>query len=432
MEEILELAKRVSDHAEVFQVSSVRTPVQFEANRLKQIQTKETTATALRLFKNGRIGFAQASGDIPAQDLVDMAQETCPFGQQAVFELPEAQSYIDVEILDPRVNEVNLDDMISAGQSIIDKVRAHAQDVLCEASVSKSIVTCRIANTRGCYASFKKSSYGIGLEGMLVRDGDILYVGDSQGSCRPDIDQASIANEVIRQLELAKRNASISSGTLPVFFTPYGVAGSLLTPLLSALNGKTVFDGASPLKDKQGLKVLDSKFTLWDDPSIPFQPGSTPFDDEGIPARRNALISGGTVNLFYYDLHTAALAKTGSTGNGSRNGGMPSPSPHQLIIEGGDSSPSSMIKDIKEGIVIEMLMGAEQGNILNGDFSGNVLLGYKIENGEMVGRVKDTMVHANVYELLKDIVALGNDARWIGGAVKVPSIYCPSISVSTK
>lgn len=432
MEEILELARKVSDHAEVFRVSSIRTPVQFEANRLKQILTKETTGTALRLFKNGRIGFAQASGNILARDLVDMALETCPFGQEAIFDLPEAQSYHDVEILDPRVNEVNLDDMISSGQSIIDKVRAHTPDVLCEASVSTNIVTCRIMNTRGCYATYKKSSYGIGVEGMLVRDDDILYVGDSQGSCHPDINLDMIADEVIRQLELARRKASFPSGMTPVVFTPFGVAGSLLTPLLSALNGKTVFDGASPLKEKRGLKVLDGKFTLWDDPHIPFQPGSTPFDDEGIPARRHALIQGGTINLFYYDLHTAALARTHSTGNGSRSGGMPSPSSHQLIIEGGDSSPSSMIKDIKEGIVVEMLMGAEQGNILNGDFSGNVLLGFKIENGEVVGRVKDTMVHANVYELLKDIIALGNDARWIGGAVKVPSIYCPSISVSAK
>jgi PmbA protein len=31
-----------------------------------------------------------------------------------------------------------------------------------------------------------------------------------------------------------------------------------------------------------------------------------------------------------------------------------------------------MVQDIKEGLVIEQLMGAEQGNVLGGDFSGNV------------------------------------------------------------
>ena len=35
MEEILELARKVAEEAEVFQVSSEETPVHFEANRLK-------------------------------------------------------------------------------------------------------------------------------------------------------------------------------------------------------------------------------------------------------------------------------------------------------------------------------------------------------------------------------------------------------------
>ena len=91
-----------------------------------------------------------------------------------------------------------------------------------------------------------------------------------------------------------------------------------------------------------------------------------------------------------------------------------------------------MIADIKEGLFIEQVMGATQGNILGGDFSGNVLLGYKIENGKIAGRVKDTMVFGNVYDLLKDIAAIGNDGRWLSGRLYTPSIYCPSLSVSSK
>jgi PmbA protein len=91
-----------------------------------------------------------------------------------------------------------------------------------------------------------------------------------------------------------------------------------------------------------------------------------------------------------------------------------------------------MVADIKEGLVIEQLMGAEQGNILGGDFSGNVLLGYKIENGRMVGRVKDTMVSGNVYKLLKDIAAIGSESKWVGGFLQTPPIYCHGLSVSSK
>jgi PmbA protein len=111
---------------------------------------------------------------------------------------------------------------------------------------------------------------------------------------------------------------------------------------------------------------------------------------------------------------------------------MPSPAVHALVIEGGQTSPADMIKDMKEGLIIEQMMGAEQGNILNGDFSGNVLLGYKVEKGEITGRVKDTMVSGNVYQLLKEVLAIGNDGRWIAGYVNTPSIYCPSISIAAK
>ena len=422
----------MADKAEVFQVTSQRTPVHFEANRLKQIQFKETTSTALRIVKNGRIGFAQVSGHIKPDELVAMALETSNFGVEANFDFPSAQPYPELQIYDPRIEKISTAEMVRLGEALIDKVVSHTPQIQCEAMLSCGVITCRIANSSGLFASYTRSNYSLGLEGMLVKDGDLLFVGDSQSSCKPIEDYNPIASEVIRQLELSERIAGLPSATLPVIFTPMGVAASLISPLISAFNGKTVFDGASPLKGKKGLKIFDERLFLWDDATIPWGPCSAPFDDEGVPTRRNLLVNAGTVYQFYYDLHTAALAKTSSTGNGDRSGGMPSPSPHALIIDAGDTSQEDMVHSIKQGLIIEQLMGAEQGNILNGDFSGNVLLGYKIDNGEISGRVKDTMVYGNIYQLLGKIDRMGNDSRWIAGYIKTPSIYCPGISVSSK
>ena len=432
MEEILDIASRSAERAEVFRVTSIRTPVHFEANRLKQIQTKESVSVALRLVKNGKMGFAQASGNIPPADLVSMALETSQFGFPADFDFPPLRSFVDVEVFDPQVESIGIDSMISLGQAVIDAVCANTAGILCEGSISRGTATFEIASTGGGRASCKRTNFSISMDGMLVRDGDILYVGDIRSSCRPIMDASPVAGEIIRQLDLAGSNAPLKSGTMPVIFTPFGVAGSLLAPLISAFNGKTVLDGASPIKDKKDMVIFDSKLFLSDDPTIPYQPGSTPFDDEGMPARRNALIDRGKVAQFYYDLHTAALAGSSSTGNGSRSGGMPSPSIHALVIEGGKVSQADMVKDMKDGLIIEQMMGAEQGNILNGDFSGNVLLGYKVDNGEIIGRIKNTMVSGNVYQLLKEISAIGSDSRWIAGYVNTPSIYCPAIAVSAK
>ena len=91
-----------------------------------------------------------------------------------------------------------------------------------------------------------------------------------------------------------------------------------------------------------------------------------------------------------------------------------------------------MVQDIKEGLVIELLMGAEQGNILGGDFGGNVLLGYKVEGGKIVGRVKDTMISGNVYQVLGELLAIGHELRWVEGILQTPPLYCPRVSVAAK
>jgi PmbA protein len=432
VEEILSQAKKKAEQAEVYQVSSRITPVNFEANRLKEIQAKESTINALRLIKGGKVGFAQANGFIEPKKLVEMAAETCQFGTPAKFSFPSARVYPKIDVFDSQVEKVTIESMVQTGEQLIATVTRHTPSIVCEASVTKGTISINIINSEGGNASYSKSFFNMGLEGVLISNEDMLFVGDSLSSCHPIVDFKPITKEVIMQLDLARRNASLSTKIMPVIFTPRGVASALTSPLISAFNGKIVFDGSSPLKDKLGLGVFDKNFSLWDDATLPYHVASYPCDDEGVPSQRTALIDKGVVSHFIYDLQTAALAKTQSTGNGDRHGGVPTPSPSSFIIDKGDTSFKEMVKDVKEGLIIDMLIGAEQGNILNGDFSGNVLLGYKIENGEIVGRVKDTIVAGNVYQLLKKIEAIGKDARWVEGFIFTPCLYCSALSVASK
>lgn len=432
VDDVLSKARQVADQAEVFHISSIVTPVRFEANRLKRIESKESSVTALRIVRGIKAGFAQASGFVNPGELVEMALQACYFDVPAGFTFPAKVAYREVDVFDPQLDKVSIEDMAELGQRLIDAVRAHTPDLLCEASVTKRVTSVDIVNSNGGEASYKKSFFRIGVDGMLVRGEDILFVGDSQSSCRPVLDFKSVVDEVVRQLELAQRNASIRAGLMPVVFTPYGVASCLIMPLIAAFNGKAVYDGTSPLKDKLGKRVFDTRFNLWDDSTLPFQTRSYPCDDEGIPGQRTPLVERGVVSHFLYDLHTAALCGSRSTGNGNRQGGLPTPYPSSLVVGEGDGSFWDMIKDIKEGLVVELTMGAEQGNILNGDFSGNVLLGYKVENGEIVGRVKNTMVSGNVYQVLAQIEAIGRERKWVEGILLTPSLYCQNLSVATK
>jgi PmbA protein len=432
VENILAQAKKVAEEAEVFMVSAEETPVQFEANRLKHIQTKQSTHLALRIIKDGRLGYATTTEPGESQSLVANAVEAAQFGMPARFELPSPPSYPKIDIFDPAVESTSLEKMSRLGEELIALVTQHTPDIICEAMVTKGTISPRIINSRGGQASYRKSIFSIGIIGSLIRGTDMLFVGESQSSCKPISQPEKIAKVVIQQLELAKNQASVPTQQLPVIFTPRGVTNALIPSLMMAFNGKVVLQGASPIGKKLGQQAFDSQLWLWDDPTLAYRAHSRPCDDEGIPSQRTPLIEQGVVANFLYDLQTAALAKTKSTASGSRGGGLPAPAPSTFIIAPGKTTFKEMVSDIKEGLVIEQLMGAEQGNILGGDFSGNVLLGYKVESGKIVGRVKDTIVSGNVYQILKEIVAIGSQAEWVGGIVNTPPLYCPRLSVASK
>ena len=111
---------------------------------------------------------------------------------------------------------------------------------------------------------------------------------------------------------------------------------------------------------------------------------------------------------------------------------LPSPGSSVIMMDEGDVSFEEMIRDIKNGLVVERLLGAGQSNTLGGDFNANVLLGYRIEDGRLTGRVKNTVISGNVYSALKNIQGIENESHWVGGSLRLPALCVGDVSVSAK
>ncbi|MFC2052627.1 PmbA/TldA family metallopeptidase, partial [Chloroflexota bacterium] len=234
MENILARAKKVAEEAEVFMVSSEETPVQFEANRLKHMQSKQSTSVALRIVRQGKTGYATATELNNSQELVEAAVETAQFGMTAKFDFPTLTVYPQVEVFDPAIESISTEEMAKLGEELIITVRAHTPELVCEAAVAKDTVSVSIINSRGGQANYKQSIFSLGIEGQLIHDTDMLFVGESQSSCHPILDPDTVTKAVLQQLELAKNQAPISTKSLPVVFTPNGIASGLLMPLMAA------------------------------------------------------------------------------------------------------------------------------------------------------------------------------------------------------
>jgi PmbA protein len=431
-EQVLQLAMKRASEAEVFWAETEETPVQFEANRLKMLQARHTRGVALRVVKDGRIGFAATTrvGDETA--LVDLAIELAQFGAEAAFSLPAPAPTPEVRTFDAATLEVPVQKMVDLGRAMIDDVLAAEPELICDADVHRTVQRVRVLNSAGTDLEERTSVFSLSLGGQRVRGTDMLWVGDEVSSCSPVLDVSPVASAVRLQVERARENVPVRTADLPVIFTPYGFASALYQPLMLAFNGKMVLQGASPLVESLGVRAYDEKLMLWDDPLQNLVPSARRFDDEGVPARRVPLVERGVVREFLYDLQTAGLAGRQTTASAHRSlTSQPQIFPTALMVEPGTASFEELLRGMDEGIVVEQMIGAGQGNALGGDFSGNVVLGYKVERGQITGRVKNTMVGGNVHQLLKEIAAIGGDARWVGAALHTGSLLFPRIAVSS-
>lgn len=437
LEALLDKAKKTAEVAEVLYHESTELPISFEANRMKSINARESSGMALRIIKDGRIGLGYSTklsepGDLDA--LVESAVESAQFGAEAKFTLPSTYTANGVIIFDPAVEALSLDNLVALGTEALDLLRNHDEEFLCDVGASKRVSNVRLLNSHGGGTDYRKSVVSLSASINLTRGEDLLDVWHYALSCRADVNPQAVSQRIIQRVEAARSNAEVTTKHMPVLFTPQGLGSTLMTPLRQAFSGKTVLEGASPLSDKLGEQMFDEKLSIYDDGTIDHAVGSSPTDDEGIPLQRTPLVENGYVRTFIYDLQTAGLAGAQPTGNGERSpNSLPAPGYHNVVVEpGGGGSLDDLIGGIDEGILVEYTLGASMGNLFSGDFSGNVHLGYKIENGKLAGRVKDTMVAGNCYEALKNIAAIGSEPEWVGGSFYAPPMLVADLSVSTR
>src|SRR6202011_2609475 len=129
------------------------------------------------------------------------------------------------------------------------------------------------------------------------------------------------------------------SARLPVVYDRR-VSGGLIGHLAGAINGRAVARGTSFLKDKMGAKVFADGIRILDTPHKKRGLGSRPFDAEGLPCKRMAVIDDGVVTTWLLDLAAARQLKLKPTGHAARGtSGPPGPTTSNFYLEKGKLSP---------------------------------------------------------------------------------------------
>ena len=420
-EELLELTlKKGVDDVEVYQVQSYSRPISFEANRLKQIESSQTTVLALRLWHNSCPGLAVAYGDFNPEDLIAKAI--------AISELNEVEEVLlnsNNKLVYPgSQNEPDIKSLIHQGKNAIATIKEKNPEVIVNVELEWEQETTSLINSRGLYCQQTEISQSASLAIELVKDEDFLGIYDGEYTHK-NLDLTRAITTILQKLYWARNNATITSGKMPVLFTPDGVT-TLWETISEALNGKRIFDKSSPWSESRDKQVISPCLSLSQQPDL--KPHDCPFDDEGTATQYLNLIEDGVLHNIYTDQKTAKKLGIKNTGNGFRPslGSYPTPDLVNLVITSGNISQPELISNLQEGIVIDQILGG--GADISGDFSFNVDLGYFVKNGEIVGRIKDIMVAGNVYQALQQVQVVGSDRLW-SGSCYTPSIVIDQLSV---
>lgn len=437
LESLIEIAKKKgASEVEVIQKSWTSNPISFENNNLKSLESNESSGIGIRLIKNGKIGIASSTDPSTIEETVTSAIEASEFGPEAIFKF--SKDALNKEVMNQTLKpDIPLEQLVERGNKVIDSLKTFHSDLLISGGFDLSYGNTSYINSNGVYGERKKSLYSASFYANLIRGEDFLGIYEGNNSLENFPDEEELKNKILEKLNFSKNNVSIDTKKYTVIFTQNAVS-SIFASIFSVLfNGKVIQQGISPLGEKLGQKLFDENLSFIEDPSI--GTSKTAFDDEGIKTEKKELIKNGVVNSFYFDLLSGTkYGKKGdspSTGNGFKGGLSlaPSPSLTTTVIEtNGKMTMNEMIKNTKEGILIDHVLGAGQSNTLAGEFNVGIELGFKIENGQIKGRIKNCMVAGNIFELLKDIKEISSDREWIYGGSLHPAFLLEGLTVAGK
>ena len=398
------------------------------------IERSEENDIGLRVFI-GRQQACVSSSDVSPAALTGLAERAVAMAKVAP-EDPYARLATAAEVTGapPELEmydstEPHADDLRDRAAAAEDAARAVDGVTNSEgAEAGWGLTDVTIAASNGFLGRYRRSSHYVSAS-VLAGSGQAMerdYDYDAKVFLSDLGDAASIGRNAGQRAVRRLGAKSPKTGSLPVVFDKRASA-SLLRHFASAVNGAAVARGTSFLKDALGTQVFAQGIDVVDDPHRARGFKSRPFDAEGVATNHSAIVTNGTLQSWFLDLATATQLATTTTGHASRGvGGPPSPSPSNLYIAAGAQSPAAMIADIKEGILVNELMGMSI-SIVTGDYSRGAA-GFWIENGQITHPISEATIAGNLKEMFANLTA-ADDLEFKYG-VDAPSLRVDGMTVA--
>lgn len=396
--------------------SSAETEVSYGTGQSVSVRLGETEnieynrdkGISVTVYFGQQKGHASSS-DLSPQALKDTVEAACniakytakdPFCGLADAKLMAAD-WPDLDLYHPY--QLSVDEAISMAKACeaaamdVDKKRISNSE---GAGVSNSESIFAYANSHGFVGGYASSRHSISCS-VIAEDAQNMQRDYWYSSARDfkDMDSASYVGNLAGQRTIRRLGArSIQTGQYPVLFEA-PLASGLISSLISAISGGSLYRKSSFLLDSLGQKIASSRLNITEDPHIKKGVASTPFDSEGVATQARQLVQNGVLQGYVLSSYSARKLDMQSTGNA---GGS-----HNLIVQSTGQNFAELLQLMDTGLLVTEVLGHGL-NMVTGDYSRGAA-GFWVENGIIAYPVEEITIAGNMKDMLNQIVAIGDD-----------------------
>jgi len=277
------------------------------------------------------------------------------------------------------------------------------------------------ANSNGFNAGYPSSRHGLSCS-VIAEAAESMQRDYWYSSARHPADLDSALAVGLRAGERTVRRLNpgrVKTCQVPVLFEA-PLASGLISHLVSAISGGSLYRKSSFLLDSLGKQVMSSLVNIEELPHVPRGLASSPFDNEGVATHARTLIKDGVLQGYMLGSYSARKLGMQSTGNAGGN--------HNLIIRHGDLDLAGLLNTMGTGLLVTELLG-HGINMVTGDYSRGAA-GFWVENGVIAYPVEEITIAGNLAEMFMNIVAVGNDVL-VQGSKQTGSILIERMTVAS-
>ncbi|NRA66352.1 MAG: TldD/PmbA family protein [Pseudobacteriovorax sp.] len=262
-------------------------------------------------------------------------------------------------------------------------------------------------NHLGTFCSHKERAFSC-YTSVLAEDDQrqSMFSHSNIGRSFQDLSVEDCVNESVKYALPLLEGKAVPTGKYEIVFDIEQL-DALLGCFSHSFSAKSAMEGKSQFRDRLHQKVANPMLTIRDLPKYENGFYYSSFDDEGNPRQDTTLIDEGVLKNFYHNSATAHFFNAKSTGHAARSArGALSVSGTHIVIDTGKTSEV----ELESGDYIRVigLKGLHSGtNGISGQFS-LALDGIYYKNGQTHQYVRDVTISGNFYQLLDQIVAVGD------------------------